>query len=866
MTDQDVTMSEYSLSPADQGMPDLHEIGSRHPDRAMDKCAECRRKKKACRPINRKWPNDGKCNECMKSGLECGPNTRHRSGMDSLSSPPSASESPESLVQRPVNTYPRAITNAQWDLLKDSIKRLYLDEGRMLKDVMEIMQRDYGFIASKHQFTAQLKRWGLRKYNILSSRTGSLSDASGPSHEHGELARLPTASSVEPMNFIQQRLSERPEKFSDQARRLVSSVPIIGRSPLQSIVSQDHNMQENWNLVQPDAGNMFHRPSLSGPRQIRLISLLEGKLNDPVSIKLQMKELDFAGEYKAVSWAWETDKDMETIFVDEKPIHIKAGLESPLRLLRDEHKTQWFWVDAVCINHEDPTEKAEQVQLMAEIYSRATAVHVWLGAGTVKSCDAMRFVQTILDMNVAAELLRFPESLPLWEGFNEMLNLPWFRRSWILQEVSFAKRCILHWGESKLPWQDFVDAVNMVPSLEGSLQALNPDWSGDFFDQLRVSNAMQVVSTSRLTTTPFPNGRVANRKTSLETLLDIYRVSPLTDPRDRIYSVLLLSRDWKSGNTQSESENVVSVETPTFSTPSWTDTGPERLDFTLYFIDYRKSIWRICIEVIELILRDSDSIDIICRPWAPEGVGLPSWISTLHRDSFKMAGNGFYTRVNANALVGAPAYVVKPYNACRKIQAGKNRYGHILDTGVLELRGFALGRVSRVSSVAIEGCVQPDWLALGQWNNVKDPPPDAFCRILVADRDDTGGRPPPTWFPIVCKWVFNQPVPGEPLNTKEMLRQPKCPPYVAVFLRRMQSVIWKRRLFVTDENHIGIGPGDMEPGDSVNILLGCSVPVVLREIMGELSYYRLIGDCYVDGMMDGEACRDAPVLSNYYLR
>ena len=88
-----------------------------------------------------------------------------------------------------------------------------------------------------------------------------------------------------------------------------------------------------------------------------------------------------------------------------------------------------------------------------------------------------------------------------------MLNLPWFRGSLILQEVSFAKRCILHWGESRLPWQDFVDAVNMVKSLDGRLQALNLDWSGDFFNQLQVSDAMQVVSTSRLTTTTPPDGR-----------------------------------------------------------------------------------------------------------------------------------------------------------------------------------------------------------------------------------------------------------------------------------------------------------------------------------------------------------------------
>lgn len=94
---------------------------------------------------------------------------------------------------------------------------------------------------------------------------------------------------------------------------------------------------------------------------------------------------------------------------------------------------------------------------------------------------------------------------------------------------------------------------------------------------------------------------------------------------------------------------------------------------------------------------------------------------------------------------------------------------------------------------------------------------------------------------------------------------PKCPPYVAVFLRRVQAVVWKRRLFMTNEGYIGIGPAHMQTGDSVNILSGCSVPVVLREL-GDMSYYQLIGDCYVDGMMDGEACREESPYSDYFLR
>jgi hypothetical protein len=369
-----------------------------------------------------------------------------------------------------------------------------------------------------------------------------------------------------------------------------------------------------------------------------------------------------------------------------------------------------------------------------------------------------------------------------------------------------------------------------------------------------------------LTTAASRDTRLGDRRPSLETLLYEYRSSHCTDPRDRIYAILgLFSREWKSDELPKHPASMIFAEAPFFDTPNSTDTGPERLELTLFFVDYRKEIWRIFIEVIELVVKQSDSIDIICRPWAPDLPGLPSWISTLAKDSSKMAKSGLYTRVNADALVGAPDPVGTSYNACRKAQIVPKRFGQIFDINVLAVQGFELCRIFDVTSVAIEGIVPADWLALGRWENLENLPPDPFWRTLVADRDATGKHPPPSWFARVCQWAFNQPPSGEPLNTNEMLRMPKCPPYVAVFLRRMQSVVWKRRLFRTPEGYIGIGPETMQPGDRVHILLGCSVPVVLRWL-GDTSYYHLVGECYVDGVMDGEACRDEQHYSELYLR
>jgi hypothetical protein len=57
--------------------------------------------------------------------------------------------------------------------------------------------------------------------------------------------------------------------------------------------------------------------------------------------------------------------------------------------------------------------------------------------------------------------------------------------------------------------------------------------------------------------------------------------------------------------------------------------------------------------------------------------------------------------------------------------------------------------------------------------------------------------------------------------------------------------------FLTQEGYIGIGPPLMESGDRVCIVFGCPYPVILRKVENA-SGYRLVGDAYIYGMMQGE--------------
>jgi hypothetical protein len=59
-----------------------------------------------------------------------------------------------------------------------------------------------------------------------------------------------------------------------------------------------------------------------------------------------------------------------------------------------------------------------------------------------------------------------------------------------------------------------------------------------------------------------------------------------------------------------------------------------------------------------------------------------------------------------------------------------------------------------------------------------------------------------------------------------------------------------RRHFHTVHGYMGLGPGAMQPGDIVCVLFGAGVPYILRP---QDNYYRLVGESYVHGLMDGEA-------------
>ncbi|TPX16196.1 uncharacterized protein E0L32_004191 [Thyridium curvatum] len=204
-------------------------------------------------------------------------------------------------------------------------------------------------------------------------------------------------------------------------------------------------------------------------------------------------------------------------------------------------------------------------------------------------------------------------------------------------------------------------------------------------------------------------------------------------------------------------------------------------------------------------------------------------------------------------------------------------------SGVLSVRGFVVGRVAEMSDVMRGGIVPGRWMeylgagGYGDGDGDEDPNrvPELLWRILVADRTPRGGHPPP-WYRRACLHALNDPRKTDHEGNLHSVTPPdrEISEHSTLYLQRVESVVWNQRLFRAEldvkkstglaNGHVdnavvkgplfGIGPSDIGLDDIVCILLGCSVPVVLSPGKRE-GLYRVVGEAYVHGIMEGECMR-----------
>ncbi|KAK5174775.1 uncharacterized protein LTR77_001858 [Saxophila tyrrhenica] len=113
-----------------------------------------------------------------------------------------------------------------------------------------------------------------------------------------------------------------------------------------------------------------------------------------------------------------------------------------------------LWIDSVCINQDDIPERNAQVEMMAEIYSKAKSAIVWLGPEAWYTEQAFRSLEAVM-----AATARFVQSdvshvdifnMRWWQS--EGLPVPGQWAALIVQEISLAKRATVYCGMKSISW------------------------------------------------------------------------------------------------------------------------------------------------------------------------------------------------------------------------------------------------------------------------------------------------------------------------------------------------------------------------------------------------------------------------------
>jgi hypothetical protein len=297
-----------------------------------------------------------------------------------------------------------------------------------------------------------------------------------------------------------------------------------------------------------------------------------------------------------------------------------------------------------------------------------------------------------------------------------------------------------------------------------------------------------------------------------------------SEPRDVVYSPLPISKDAFRFNLPQDGE-ATDVRATVFDhlpivekvVESWVDRHIVQQAFK---VDYDAAVLGVYKQLISFSISKAErprSLDIICHPWAPDlrDMDFPYWISTLAHTTCKLVDQNEVgrrpVRHNPDSLVGNPDAAT--YNASMNIGPLKSlqvfRYCNSVDLGMF-LRGFVLDEIRELEflhSSVIFRLSGSNWLS-GIPNMMYDP-------------RNSGERSSPTWVRMLeiltfyrkaCRDVFQHAM-DDTLDTAMLIYHGIST--TADFLKRVQVVIWNRRLMRTRRLWLGLAPKSARNEDLV---------------------------------------------------
>jgi hypothetical protein len=286
-------------------------------------------------------------------------------------------------------------------------------------------------------------------------------------------------------------------------------------------------------------------------QEIRLLTLLPGSFSSEIRFCLDITPFtkSHVPSFEAVSYTWGSAENPVSIFIGNsgrKTLAVTQNLGKALPYFRFEDKPRVLWIDAICVDQKNLKERGQQVKRMADIFSKAVRVLVWLGPASDNSELALELFERIASkvkvdeatFNIVpttnkAHWVNFRAELP----FNKVKHLsiwqfvqrPWFGRLWIRQEVHLALGDVeVMCGVRTIPWTALQLAIRCL-----GRKPLTFDPGEGFYK--RFVNVIDLCL------------KVKHHRT-IERLIHHSKNSNCSDPRDKIYALLsLIYRPWAIG-------------------------------------------------------------------------------------------------------------------------------------------------------------------------------------------------------------------------------------------------------------------------------------------------------------------------------
>lgn len=565
------------------------------------------------------------------------------------------------------------------------------------------------------------------------------------------------------------------------------------------------------------------RPTLAA-RQIRLVQFHRSKADQSLKCPFTIANLDeIKFPYYAISYVWGDP----TIVA-----HIECTQgSSDLPLTAATYKiVEWFeksvdpgmycWVDSLCIDQGNAREKSEQVALMATVYHSARRVIAWLGfmedGNLAMSCiaelhnyfvrcqraDIQPTPQTIV------ELPGWSRGSPKWKAIDSLFECSFFGRVWIVQELVVAPErhdpelagldpgIMLHCNDISIPWEVFASAIHgLYYGLGWGLKLLLA-YNFDLFPPPALTAALTIANLRRV--------RLHDETITLDTALACCREFKATLGHDKVYAVM----------------NVVQHD------PIVDKLGP----------DYASPIDTVFTNTTVALLGQAGTLRALQHAgigWPHRLPGLPSWVTDWSSDD-NLASFGIdrvfdeaHYCASANAHASLSIDLQERSLAVEMIYVDKvgsiigAPTGHSPDELLPNIIRFAEEAYTfACTSSCYSGLQEATMVSLLSADQMRDPDPGLFQSWLyqVRNNDELDG-------------VGN-----------EFHR--------ALGVARSGGKI----LFGTEEyGFLGYGPPGTQAGDALCILAGATTSFVLRPGNGHgKQHWRLVGECYAQGLMHGE--------------